>query len=149
MSGERQPLISLPGEGKQFPGGLVCRVSSENAAGQYCAFDFVAAPGAGIALHVHAREDELYYILEGALEIRCGEKTYTAGAGSVAMLPRDIPHAFRNPGPGPCRVLNVFIPGGFDAFVEELSQMAPEDAEDNAKRNLIRKKYGIEMLEPA
>jgi hypothetical protein len=44
-----------------------------------------------------------------------------AEAGAMAMLPRTIPHAFRNPTNKPARALTVFIPGGFDAFVLELS----------------------------
>lgn len=147
MSANREPVHSAPDEGRRFPGGLVCRVSSESTGGEYCAFQFVSPPGDGVPLHVHAHEDELYYILEGTLEIRCGGKTYTAGVGSMAMLPRNVPHAFRNPGPTPCRILNVFIPGGFDAFVQELSELPAEDAQDNAKRNAIRGKYGIKMLE--
>ena len=77
-------------------------------------------------MHVHERGDELYYILEGVFEIRCGAKEFTAEAGAMAMLPRGVPHAFRNPGPSTARALTLFIPGGFDTVVRELSELSPD-----------------------
>ncbi len=115
--------------------------------GEYCAFEFVTPPGEGVPLHVHAREDEVYYILEGALEIRCGGRVFAAETGTMAVLPRNIPHAFRNAGTTASRALTIFIPGGFDTFVQELSELSPADLSDENKRNAVRRKYGIEMLE--
>jgi mannose-6-phosphate isomerase-like protein (cupin superfamily) len=145
MQAERQPLFVRPGEGQSFDD-LTCRVSSASTRGEYCAFEFTTPPGQGVPLHVHQREDELYYILEGAYEIRCGSTLFVAEAGAMAVLPRNIPHAFHNAGKTPARALTVFIPGGFDHFVEELSRLSPKDAEDEEKRNVIRRRYGIEML---
>jgi mannose-6-phosphate isomerase-like protein (cupin superfamily) len=145
MQSERQPVFVLPGEGQRFTG-LTCRVSSVSTQGEYCAFEVVAAPGEGVPLHVHAYEDEIYYILEGALEIHCARRTFTAESGAMAVLPRNIPHSFRNAGNSPARALTTFIPGGFDTFVQELSQISPAEAADEDKRNAIRRKYGIQML---
>jgi mannose-6-phosphate isomerase-like protein (cupin superfamily) len=142
MESKRQPLFVRPGEGQAFLD-LTCRVSSTSTHGEYCAFEFVTPAGGRVPLHVHAHEDELYYILEGAYEIECNGNTFMAEAGAMAMLPRNIPHAFRNPTNKPARALTVFIPGGFDAFVLELSSA---DAADEGKRNQIRQKYGIRML---
>jgi hypothetical protein len=64
----------------------------------------------------------------------------------MAVLPLNLPHAFRNIGKAPARALTVFIPGGFDKFVQELNGLSPADAADEGKRNLIRQKYGIQML---
>ena len=87
-------------ESKRQPGqtilDLTCRVSSASTHGAYCAFEFVTLPGEGVPLHVHAHEDELYYILEGTYEIECNGSTFTADAGAMAMIPRNLPHTFRN-----------------------------------------------------
>jgi mannose-6-phosphate isomerase-like protein (cupin superfamily) len=147
MESERQAVFVPPGEGRVFLGNLTCRVSSASTLGEYCAFEFVASPGEGVPLHMHNREDEVYYILEGTFEIRCGGRVFTAVAGAMAVLPRKIPHAFRNPGTTPSRALTTFIPGGFDIFVQELDALSPQDAADESKRNSIRRKYGIQMLE--
>jgi mannose-6-phosphate isomerase-like protein (cupin superfamily) len=146
MRDERQPLFVRPGEGRSFDD-LTCRVTSASTQGAYCAFEFVTPPGNGVPLHVHAREDEMYYILEGVFEIECDGKVFTAGPGAMAVLPRNLPHAFRNIGKMPARALTVFIPGGFDTFVQELNGLSPADAADEGKRNLIRQKFGIQMLQ--
>src|SRR5579862_8106904 len=92
---EQQPQFVRPGEGQRFAD-LTCRVSSASTQGAYCAFEFVTLPGEGVPLHVHSREDEVYYILDGAFEIQCGGKVFKAEFGAMAVLPRNVPHAFRN-----------------------------------------------------
>jgi mannose-6-phosphate isomerase-like protein (cupin superfamily) len=79
MELNRQPLFVRPGEGQTLLD-LTCRVTSASTHGAYCAFDFVTLPGEGVPLHVHAREDELYYILEGTYEIECNGSKFTADA---------------------------------------------------------------------
>jgi mannose-6-phosphate isomerase-like protein (cupin superfamily) len=140
------PVIVSPGEGRDFGDGLLCRITSASTGGAYCAFEQVLAPGQGVPLHVHSRDDEVYYILEGRLEMQCGQRAFTAEAGAMVVIPRGIPHAFHNPAKTPIRFLNLFIPGGFDEFVAELNQLPPEDAADEDKRNVIRRKYGVELL---
>ena len=142
---QRQPVFVPPGAGRSLSG-LICRVTSASTGGEYCTFELLAQPGEGVPLHVHAREDEIYYILDGELEIECGGKLFSARAGAMAVLPRRIPHAFRNAAKFPARALTVFVPGGFDEFVEELDRMPAADAADEQKRNLVREKYGIRML---
>jgi mannose-6-phosphate isomerase-like protein (cupin superfamily) len=145
MQDNRRPQFVRPGEGQSFAD-LTCRVTSASTQGEYCAFEFVTLPGGGVPLHIHAREDELYYILGGAFEIQCDGKVFTAESGAMAVLPRNIPHAFRNTSKVPARALTVFIPGGFDMFVQELNELSPADAADEDKRNAIRRRYGIRML---
>jgi len=142
------PVIVSPGEGRDFGDGLLCRITSASTGGAYCAFEQRLAPGQGVPLHVHSREDEVYYILEGQLDMQCGQRSFTAEAGAMVVIPRGIPHAFHNPAETPIRFLNLFIPGGFDDFVAELNQLLPEDAADEDKRNVIRRKYGVEFLSP-
>lgn len=132
-----------PGEGNLIAD-LRCRLSSAATGGAYCAFEFTTSPGDGVPLHAHEREDELYYILEGTFEIQCGGKAFTAEAGAMAMLPRGVPHAFRNPGPSAARALTVFIPGGFDLFVRELSDLSPDSTGE--ERDAVRRRHGIRML---
>jgi mannose-6-phosphate isomerase-like protein (cupin superfamily) len=53
---------------------------------------FETSIGAGPPLHVHDREDECLYVLDGELSIRCGGDAFDAGAGSFVFLPRGRPH---------------------------------------------------------
>ena len=83
-------------------------------------------PQSFVPLHVHTREDESFYVLEGALEIRCGDHTFNAPPGTLVFLPRNVPHAYRNQGSVPCRVLiSTLTPAGFEGFLEEAGRLRP------------------------
>ena len=68
---------------------------------------------------VRHREDEMFYVLEGEFEFRCGDRVFKAAKDSLVALPREIPHAFKNTGNALGKTLLVLIPGGtekaFDA----------------------------------
>jgi mannose-6-phosphate isomerase-like protein (cupin superfamily) len=144
-----QPWIVAPGEGRDFGFGMICRIPSASTGGAYCAIEQTLAPGEGIDLHVHSGDDETYYILEGRLDMQCGERAFSAETGAMVHVPRTVPHAFRNRSQAPVRFLNVFTPGGFDELVAELRALSPEDAADSDKRDAIRAKYGIRFLRSA
>jgi len=60
---------------------------------------FETSIDAGPPLHVHDRDDECFYVLDGALSVRCGSEEFDAAAGSFVFLPRGRPHRFwRGPG---------------------------------------------------
>lgn len=61
--------------------------------------------------HVHARQDEVFYILDGQFTVRCGERTWQAGAGSLVFLPRGVPHGFVVSGDAPGRTPADQLPG--------------------------------------
>lgn len=71
-------------------------------------------------LHVHEREDELFYVLEGEHEFRVGDERYVAGPGAVVFGPRRIPHAHRRLMPRTGRFLTMCSPPGFEGFFREL-----------------------------
>ena len=85
-----------------------------------------APPGFGPPLHVHHVEDEVFYVLDGRLRFRCGERAMRVEAGGCVFLPKGIPHAFRVEGDRPARILQLTTPGGFDRFVAEVGVVAPQ-----------------------
>src|ERR671918_1060940 len=54
-----------------------------------------SARGSGPPLHVHEREDEACYVIEGEITLFIGEETVSATSGSWIYLPRRIPHSLR------------------------------------------------------
>src|SRR6266511_1146867 len=82
--------------------------------------------GFGPPPHIHHREDEALYVLDGQMTVTCGTQTWTATPGSFVLLPRGIPHAFTVAATGPCRVLTINTPAGFERFVAEAGR--PADA---------------------
>lgn len=111
------------GEERLTFGGItvVIRVSSEDSGGALMLMEEVP-PMSDTPLHVHSREDELFYILEGEHIITLGEQQHQLGPGEAIFAPRGIPHAQRRVEPGVGRELVAFVPGGFEQFFRDLAE---------------------------
>src|SRR5918996_2572590 len=84
--------------------------------------------GFGPPLHVHSREDEAMYVLEGEIRFRQGDEEFVAGPGSWVWQPRGVPHAFKVETER-ARALVLVTPGGFERMFEEGGVPASESAE--------------------
>ena len=96
------------------------KASAAETGGMYTLVEITAPAGLQTPLHVHYREDEGFYVLEGSVAIEVGEEVVELGAGEHAFGPRNVPHRF-TVGPDGAHMIWVLTPGGFDAFVEEVS----------------------------
>ena len=72
------------------------------------------APGRHLETHVHAGEDDAFYILEGEMIFELGDEEVTAPPGTFVLVPPGAPHGFRNEGSTPVRMFNIHAPAGFD-----------------------------------
>ncbi len=95
----------------------------EDTGGRLAVFEILFPPDSGPPLHVHEREDEAFYVLEGDLSVRMGDKEFEAPSGSFTFQPRGIPHTFRSSSEG-ARVLLMVIPSGFEGYFRALSRPA-------------------------
>jgi quercetin dioxygenase-like cupin family protein len=110
-------------------------------------------PGAEAPLHVHHREDEAFWILEGGVTLYVGDAIIEASAGDYAFGPRDVPHRYKV-GPDGCRMLFICTPGGFEKLVREMSMPAAartlpppsDEAPDFERVAAIAKANGCELL---
>jgi mannose-6-phosphate isomerase-like protein (cupin superfamily) len=100
---------------------IVIRVSSEDSGGAMAVIEEVP-PMVDTPLHVHSREDELFYIVEGEHIVTVGNQEHRLGPGEAVFAPRGVPHAQRRVEPGVGRELVVFIPGGFEQFFRDLAE---------------------------
>jgi quercetin dioxygenase-like cupin family protein len=98
---------------------MTFKATGAQTGGSMTAVEVVAAPGGGPPPHVHANEDEAWYVLDGEFEILHGEETLRLTAGGFAFVPRGTLHRFENVSDRPSRVLVIFTPGGFDRFFFE------------------------------
>jgi len=103
-------------------------------------------PGDGVPAHVHDRDEEFYYVLEGAYEFQAGDQRYVAEAGSIVVIPRHVPHSFRNSSGAVARALMIFRPGGFDELLGEIRQCAASGTLDEHRRKAIHAKWGVTFL---
>ena len=102
---------------------LIARATDTD--GRFAVFEQTTPAGWGPPRHVHANEDEIVYVLEGTYEVSLGDERRTVSAGGCAILPRGIPHGFRNVGETPGRFVCVVSPGGFEEYLLEIARCLP------------------------
>ena len=96
-------------------------------------------------LHLHTREDEYSFVLEGRMGALLGDDVVDAGPGDLVLKPRDQWHTFWNAGDEPTRILEIISPAGFERFFEDLLDLggalkaAPEELAE------LNGRYGLEM----
>jgi quercetin dioxygenase-like cupin family protein len=104
-------------------------VTGAQSDGTYFIMEAIVSPGGGPPPHIHHREQESFYVLEGTLDIRMGEEVVQASAGDFVHIPKGVVHSFRNNGDGLARQLVIFSPGGLERFFEEtLEEVADRSA---------------------
>jgi quercetin dioxygenase-like cupin family protein len=143
-----QPIIVPAHSGQQLEFvGVTHKLTGPQTDGAYYMFETVFAPGEGNRLHVHRREIEVGVVLEGTLEVRLADQTRVVQAGSVAHLPRNIPHAIRNPGQTEARYLFMTVPAGLDQWFDALEAAQKAGKLDDVLYRKLSLDYGIEWLE--
>src|SRR5215468_1436435 len=96
-------------------------------------------------LHLHTREDEYSYVLEGRMGALLGDDVVEAGPGDLVFKPRNQWHTFWNAGDEPCRILEIIAPAGFERFFEELDAMGGALQADPEELASLNGRYGLEM----
>ena len=122
------PIALKQGEGEAlwFFGSLaIVKASSETTAGRVTVVEHLAPKGSGPPVHVHHREDEWFFIMEGELTFWVGGRTIEARTGSFVYGPRDTPHTFTVTAPQ-ARSIVVTEPAGFEKFMRALGEPAKE-----------------------
>jgi quercetin dioxygenase-like cupin family protein len=116
--------MSTTGNARWWFGALaVIKAGAADTNGELTMVEVTEPPGAEAPLHVHHREDEAFYVLDGSVTIHVGDDVVEAGPGDFAFGPRDIPHRY-TVGPDGCRMLFICTPGGFEDLVVEMSRPA-------------------------
>ena len=133
---------------------MTIKATAEMTGGAYGLVEAIGPAGSGPPLHVHHREDEAFWLLEGRLTVRCGDETFTAGPGSYTFLPRGVPHTFRVEGDQPARLLSICSPGGFEAYFAAAGRPAEDDGlppnvpPDVALLRSTGEPFGLEIVGP-
>jgi mannose-6-phosphate isomerase-like protein (cupin superfamily) len=97
----------------------------------------IAPRGLCAPLHRHTHEDEYSYVVEGRMGAQLGDDVVYAEVGDLVFKPRGQWHTFWNAGDGPCRILEIISPAGFEQFFAEIgSGAAPPD---------VGARYGLEF----
>ena len=147
-------MVVRAGEGQAVrwgPAGVIRIIAgADSTDGSFSLVEVAEEPGSAAPLHVHHGEAEAFYILEGRIELTCGEDTLTATAGDFVHTPKDVPHKYIVIGEQPARVLMLFSRPGFESFFAEagapLDQPPAGPPDLDAFRRIVEK-YDVELLE--
>ncbi|HYC55353.1 MAG TPA: cupin domain-containing protein [Candidatus Binatia bacterium] len=121
-------------------------VSGAQTGGAYAVAEIVSPAGSGPPPHVHADEDEIFYVLEGSVELFDGEKRSIVGPGSVAVLPRGRVHGYRNAGTTPLRMLLVLAPARFAQYFEALDKLGKDATPQRATE--LGRDFHLQFMPP-
>jgi quercetin dioxygenase-like cupin family protein len=153
------PTIRTPGQGCTV--GVVGDVyrflaTGEETNGRYALWEATVPPGGGPPPHVHSREEEGFYVLDGEVTFRIGDERIVATAGTFANLPVGTPHSFKNESGRPARMLISVAPAGLEKMFFECGVPVAQGAtgaptttkEEIVKLLEIAPRYGIEIRLP-
>jgi mannose-6-phosphate isomerase-like protein (cupin superfamily) len=145
----RSVKIVVPDNGREgFLGSIGVRfmVDGPEAAERFSLVEHPMSPRALAApLHLHTREDEYSFVLEGRMGALLGDDVVEAGPGDLVFKPRNQWHTFWNAGDEPCRILEIISPAGFERFFEELSDLGGALKADPQTLAELNARYGLEM----
>lgn len=100
---------------------LACR---EETGGVFGLVELSIPPQGGPPPHIHGREDEIFYILEGTITFRLARGVIEAAPGTFVYSPKGTQHAWRNESDTTARMLCGFLPGGFEGYFADVAQPA-------------------------
>lgn len=146
--GAREQVIFVPpGGGRVYEqGGLrgAIKVDDEESGGRQCFSEWtVDAGGDGPPPHVHRQHQEAFFVVEGTMSFRAGEKTIEAEAGSFIFIPAGVVHTFSNRTDAPARCVNAYVPGGIEGFFIEIGEALAGGEPDPAEISRLSAEYDV------
>jgi mannose-6-phosphate isomerase-like protein (cupin superfamily) len=153
------PTLRKPTEGRNIAVvGDVHRfiATGDNTLGTYAMWEAIVPPNGGPPPHVHSREEEGFYILEGEIMVQAGDERVVATAGMFVNMPLGLPHSFKNESSKSAKMLIMVAPAGLENMFFEVgvplaegsTSALPPTQEEIEKLLAIAPKYGIEILLP-
>jgi quercetin dioxygenase-like cupin family protein len=155
----RIPTLNTPPQGRTIAAvGDIYRflVTGEETNGTYALWEATVPPGGGPPPHVHSREEEGFYVLEGEITFTVNGERVVATAGMFANMPVGTPHSFKNESDRPARMLISVAPAGLERMFMETGVPLPEGAttalppshEEIERLLRIAPSYGVQILLP-
>src|SRR5215475_1126149 len=134
-------MTLLPGTGQPIPAaGMTLKVGAAQTP-TWSAFETIVTPGFDVGAHVHTAAEEIFYVLDGELDLlafepvartatdwsgwesAAGQRVVRAGPGALMFVPAGCPHAFANRGELPARMLFLVAPAGHEHYLAELGEL--------------------------
>ena len=149
----KEKIYVPAGEGKSYDviGGdhVVIKATGEQTGGMATILETTVPAGGGPPRHLHERESETFYVLEGEFEFEIDGDKYNLKQGDFFAAPANVPHQFRNTATSPSKLLVVCQPAGFENFIEAFAQIPLDAAPDPAKMAELGAQFGVQFLPPS
>ena len=158
-------LLLPPGGGRKIQT-MTLKAGAEDSK-TFSTFEAEVAPGFDVGAHLHHQAEEVFYVLEGELDLLAfhpsakpvgdwrtwesasGAPVFRGGPGSFMYVPAGCPHAFFNPGPAPARMLFLVSPSGHEVYLQELTDLLSAGGPpDQAEIEALRRRHDIHQLTP-
>jgi mannose-6-phosphate isomerase-like protein (cupin superfamily) len=147
---EPSSILSVLGEIISF------KITADETGGSLCVVELMAFPYNGPPPHIHHREDESFYVIDGAFSFLLGDRTFEAGPGFFCRVPKGTLHTYQNVGAEPGKALVILTPAGFEKFWIQIAKpvtnltgpTGPPDPETIARLMSLAPKYGLEVKVP-
>jgi len=134
-----------------FPGAITLKVllSGAQTGGSQAVFEDIVEPGIGPGRHIHFKQDEIFFFLEGTFDVEVGGVLHRMEPGDVAFIPRGTVHAFKNVGTTPGRLRYVFSPAlTVEAMFRDMFAALQDGALTEDTMSEIALKHGQEFVGP-
>jgi mannose-6-phosphate isomerase-like protein (cupin superfamily) len=152
------PLVVPPGAGRHLwhlDNLMTFKALSADTGGRLALWEQLLPRDSSPPLHVHHRDDEAWFVLDGALTFQVEDRRWTAEEGSFVWAPRGLPHTFRVDSPT-ARILGIGIPAGFEEFFLATGRAAeavalppaPEEPPDIAGLVAAARQYACDIVGP-
>src|SRR5262249_182318 len=130
--------------------------TGEDTSGKYALFEAFVSPGGGPPPHVHSREEEGFYVLEGEITFFIGDQRLVASTGMFANMPVGTPHSFKNDSNKPAKMLISVAPAGLEQMFFEVgvpvppgaTTAAPPTNDEIEKLLAVAPRYGVTIMLP-
>jgi quercetin dioxygenase-like cupin family protein len=141
--------VHLQREGERLSAGnseILIKATAEETSGSFFLSETTVEPRfAGPPLHRHDHMHDMFYVLDGALEMRLGEDTLTAEPGTFVCVPPGVAHTFSNPSASPVRFLNFSTPAGWERYMRDLAAAAADGPLTPEKIGPIASRYDFKL----
>lgn len=121
--------------------------------GMFALTEVTAAARYTSPFHVHRRDDEAIYVLDGVVDLFVGDAVFAAGPGSFTFMPREIPHGYAVRSEAPARMQIIMSPPGFERFFGSYAASRDQrpDAPGLSREDagvILARDFGIELVTP-
>ena len=160
-------LLLRAGAGRRIQGASMTLKVGAGQSRAWSAFEAEVAPGFDVGAHLHNEVEELFYILDGELDLLAfeprartadnwrgweaadGARVLHGGPGATMFVPAGCPHAFANPGTTPARMIFLASPPGHEYYLDEIGELiGRRGPPDPAAIAEVRARHDIQQLTP-